>query len=101
MARMSRDDHDALLNELLTPDLEHSRKSEILQQLRVHDSTFNAEYEEVSKTRDTLQKKHDDLVVSNSQLFRQLGDQNVSSQRQEELEQQSLSESITIESLEK
>lgn len=100
MARMSRDDHDALLNELLTPELEHSRKSEILQQLRVHDSTFNSEFEEVSKTRDSLQKKHDDLVVSNSQLFRQLGTMD-RPDKQEEVQQKEFSETITIEQLEK
>ena len=99
MTRMSRDDHDALLNELLTPELEHSRKSEILQQLRTHDATFNAEFEDITKTRDSLQKKHDDLVVSNSQLFRQLGDISTTSKMQEEVKEQEYSETITIEQL--
>lgn len=97
--RLKRDEHEALLNELLTPDLEHSRRTEILTQLRTHDVTFNSEYEELTTKASKLEKDNADLIVSNSKLFRQIG---VTGTEQEpELEKKEFSETITLEQLEK
>jgi hypothetical protein len=100
MPLMSRDDHENLLSELLTPDIEHSRKSEILQQLRVDHGTAHAETNELSKNHEKLQKERDDLVVSNSQLFRQLGTDS-NPEKKEEVQQKEFSETVTLEDLEK
>jgi hypothetical protein len=97
---MERDDHESLLTELLNNDLEHSRKTEILQQLRVDYGTVHAEFGDITKTRDDLQKKHDDLIVSNSQLFRKLGTIDRPDKEKEVVEKE-FSETVTIEQLEK
>jgi hypothetical protein len=100
MPLMSRDDHENLLSELLAPEIEHSRKSEILQQLRVDHGTAHAETNELTEKQQKLQKERDDLVVSNSQLFRQLGTEG-NPEKKEEVEQKEFSETVTLEDFEK
>jgi hypothetical protein len=73
MPLMNRDEHEALLNEMLNPEIEHSRRTEILQQLRVDHVTGHSDYEEVSKTANKLRSDNEDLIISNSKLFRQIG----------------------------
>lgn len=97
--RINRDDHEALLNELLTPDLEHSRKTEILTQLRAHDVTFNSEYEQLNTKATKLETDNADLIVSNSKLFRQIGV--VGTEKEKDVEEKEFSETITLEQLEK
>ena len=70
---MPKEDHENLLNELLTPELEHSRRKEILQLLRTDYGTVLADFGDINKSNEKLQKDNDDLIVSNSQLFRQIG----------------------------
>lgn len=96
---MKREDHEALLNELLNTELEHSRRTEILQQLRVDHSNTHSEYEELSSTKSRLEKDNADLIVSNSKLFRQLGV--VGTPEEPKEEQKEFSQTVTIESLEK
>lgn len=97
---MSKEEHEALLNELLSADLEHSRRTEILQQLRVDYSTVQTDFEELTATKTKLESDNMDLVLSNSKLFRQLGV--TGDKKLEEQEQtKDFSESVTIESLEK
>lgn len=98
---MLREDHENLLNELLTPDLEQSRRTEILQQLRTDYGTVLADFDGLTKTKAKLEKDNSDLVVSNSQLFRQIGIIGGDKESQKKQEEKTLSESITIESLEK
>lgn len=99
MPLMSRDDHEALLNELLNTEIEHSRRTEILQQLRTDHVTGHADFEDISKTNKKLQTDNADLIVSNSKLFRQVGV--VGTGKEEEFEEEEKSKTITIEDLER
>lgn len=101
MPIMSREDHENLLNELLGGDIEHSRRTEILQQLRINHSTAHEEIETFSSNNAKLQADNEDLVVSNSKLFRQLGVVGGNQEHQKKEEQKTVSESITLEALEK
>lgn len=96
---MPRDDHEGLLNELLTPDLEHSRRTEILQQLRVDYSTVLTDVDTFTRNTEKLQRDNSDLVISNSKLFRQLGTQEDPNQKKKE-DEKSFSESVKLEDLE-
>lgn len=96
---MSREDYENLLNELMTPELDHSTKTDILQKLRVDYTNVHSEFDELTKTSSRLQKDNEDLVVSNSKLFRQLGV--VGTPNEEKEEKKEFSETITIEQLEK
>ena len=96
---MPRDNHEALLNELLTADLEHTRRTEILQLLRTDYGTVLTDFEGLTTTSAKLQKEKDDLVVSNSMLFRQIGIKD-DPNRQKQEEEKSFSETVTLESLE-
>lgn len=95
-----REEHEALLNELLTEDLETSRKTEILQLLRNDYVEVIETHDKNTKTLAKLQADKDDLVVSNSKLFRQLGVQSFDKEAQEKEKEKSFSETITIEDLE-
>lgn len=97
---MPRDDHEALLNELLLPDLEHTRRTEILQQLRTDYGTVLTDFDGLTKQTEKLQKENSDLVVSNSMLFRKIGTQDDPNRQQKE-EKKEFSETVTIEQLEK
>ncbi len=97
--RLKREEHEDLLNELLTPDLEHSRKTEILTKLRTHDATFNSEFDDLATRASKLESDNADLVVSNSKLFRQIGV--TGTEKEKEVEKEEFSETITIEQLEK
>lgn len=96
---MSREDHEKLLNELLVGDLEHSRRTEILQQLRGDYATVITDFNKITETNKKLQTDNDDLIVSNSKLFREIG--LVGTQQEEEIKEKEFSETVTIEALEK
>lgn len=96
---MPREEHENLLNELLTPDLEHTRRTEILQHLRTDYGTVLTDFDTMTKDTTKLRKDNEDLIVSNSKLFRQIG-MTGNEQQQQQQQQQTLSETITIESLE-
>ncbi len=100
MPPMKREDHEALLNELLTPDLEHTRRTEILQLLRTDYGTVHADFDDLTKTKAKLEKDNSDLVVSNSMLFRQVGIKDDLASKKKD-DQKTFSESVTLESLEK
>lgn len=97
---MKREEHEALLNELLNAELEQSRRTEILQKLRVDHVTAHTEVEDLTTNNNRLQKHNDDLIVSNSQLFRELGYVG-ENKKPEEVEQKEFSETISIEELER
>lgn len=96
---MSREDHENLLNELLTPDLDHTRRTEILQQLRTQHTQDVTDFEELTNTSTRLQADNDDLVIANSKLFRQLGVTKPEDKKEEETKE--FSETITLEDIEK
>jgi hypothetical protein len=95
-----REEHEDLLAELLSPELEHSRKTEILSKLRDNYTEFTTTHDTLSKTKEKLERDNADLVISNSKLFRQTGIYGESEHKEEEKEQE-FSETITIEALEK
>ena len=96
---MSREDHESLLNELLNPEIDHSRRTDILQQIRVDHVTAHSEVEDLTKANTKFRQDNDDLIVSNSKLFRQLG---VTGTKEEpEVQKKEFSETVTLESIEK
>lgn len=100
MPPMERDAHENLLAELLSADLEHSRKTDILQQLRADYSGVLTDFQELNETKTKLQRDNDDLIVSNSKLFRQAGIVG-DSKKEEEVKEKEFSETITLEALER
>jgi hypothetical protein len=94
---MTRDEHETLLSELLNPDLEHSRRTEILQQMRVDYSGVLSDFDNNTKTIEKLNKDNGDLVLSNSKLFRELKFDTKEDKKVEE--QKEFSETVTIEQL--
>lgn len=97
---MNRDDHEGLLEELLNPELEHQRKTEVLQQLRTDYATVLQEQEDLTGKNEKLKNDNYDLVTSNSQMFRKLGQQEQSQEESQEQEEKEFSETVTIEDLE-
>jgi regulator of replication initiation timing len=98
---MAREEHEALLNELLGSELEQSRRTEILQQLRVDYTDVHTQFTEISQSNKKLQTDNDDLVISNSKLFRQLGVVGGNPEEKKKEEVKEFSETVTIEALER
>lgn len=97
---MEKDEHENLLTELLSPELEQSRKTEILQQLRTDYDSVLGDFTDITEKNEKLAKNNDDLIISNSQLFRQVGNKD-RPEKQEEEEQAEFSETVSLEELEK
>jgi hypothetical protein len=96
---MKREEHETLLNELLNSELEHSRRTEILQHLRTDYTNVHTEFGEISKNNEKLKVDNEDLIISNSKLFRQIGVVGTTEEKKEE--EKDFSSSITIEAIEK
>lgn len=96
---LDKDKHEEYLQELLNPEIEQSRRTEILQALRVDYGTVLADFDDMTKTTEKLQKDNSDLVISNSQLFRQLGTTG-NPDKEKEIEEKEFSETVTLEQLE-
>lgn len=97
---MDKEAYENLLNELNSPDLEHSRRTEILQELRADYSNVHTDFSEFETKTAKLEKDNNDLIISNSKLFREVGIQQDEKLEEKEKEK-SFSEEVTIESLEK
>jgi thioredoxin-related protein len=97
---MSREEHEALLTELLNPEIDHSRRTDILQQIRVDHVTAHGEVEDLSKQNSKFKQDNDDLVISNSKLFRQLGVTSTPT-LEPEVKAKEFSETINLEEIEK
>ena len=94
---MERENHEAILNELLNPEIEQSRRTELLQELRVDYGTVITEHTELTQLNEKLQSDNSDLVISNSKLFRQIG---ITDQKdEEEVKEKEFSETVTLENL--
>ena len=96
---MEKDRHEEILQSLLDPSLEQSQRTELLQELRADYSTVLGDFKDFTEKTEKLQKDNDDLVVSNSMLFRKVGTQGDPDLEKKE-EQKSFSEEITLEALE-
>ena len=97
---MDKEKHEELLTELLSPELEQSRRTEILGMLRTDYNDVHVQHAELTSVKEDLTKKHDDLIVANSQLFRQAGIVG-DSEKEEEVEKKEFSETVTITELER
>jgi regulator of replication initiation timing len=100
MAPLNREDHEKLLNELLDPELEASKKTEILTNLRDNYTGFTTEYETLNQSAEKLKQDNADLVISNSKLFRQTGVLGTTEKPKEE-EKKEFSQTIRISDIEK
>lgn len=100
MPLMERDKHEALLSELLTPELEQSRKTEILTALRADHVGGQTDYTAIETTNKKYLKDNNDLVLANSQLFRQAGVMG-KEEKDDVVVQKQFSETVTLEQLEK
>lgn len=96
---MDREKHEELLNTLLDPDLETSKRTEILQELRVDYNNVLTNHAEMETNIEKLSKDNSDLIVSNSKLFRQMGVVGGEENKEEEKKEE-FSETVTIEELE-
>lgn len=94
---MEREKHESILNELLNPEIEQSRRTELLQELRVDYGSVITDYTELKQSNEKLQADNSDLVVSNSKLFRQIG--LTDTNEKEEVKEKEFSETVTLESL--
>jgi uncharacterized membrane-anchored protein len=95
---LSREEHETLLADLLTPELEAAKKTEILQSLRDNYTEYSTTFEVLSNEKEKLAKDNADLVVANSKLFRQTGIVTEGEPKKDEAKE--FSKSVTIESLE-
>jgi len=95
---MERDKHEGLLTELLGGELEQSRKTEILQDLRNDNNVGIEDTKTFTEKNERLQRDNDDLIVSNSKLFRQTGV--VGQEDEEKVDEKKYSETVTVEELE-
>jgi|SRR5699024_5361603 len=96
---MEREKHEELLNELLDEDLTIDRKTEILQTLRTDHVATHESYTELETNNSKLAKDKDELLLSNSKMFRQLGVTGNEEMEKEE-EEKEFSETVTIKELE-
>lgn len=99
MGLLPRDKFEEILNEL-HGELEHSRKTELLQELRVAQGTAYNDFDDFGKKVEKLQNDNNDLLLSNSKLFRQLEINKPEDKPQEEVKKE-FSETVTIEQLTK
>lgn len=94
---MDRETHEAILNELLNPEIEQSKRTELLQELRVDYGSVITDHSELTQTNEKLLADNSDLVISNSKLFRQIG---ITDQKDnEEVKEKEFSETVTLEGL--
>ena len=95
---MNREEHETLLAELLTPDLDASRRTEILQNIRDNYTEFTTSTEVLVKDKEKLEKDNSALVVANSKLFRSHGI--VVDDEPKKDDKKEFSQTVTIEQLE-
>ena len=93
---MTREEHEEILNQLLNPELEQSQRTELLQSLRVDYGTVLAETLDLNNRNEKLTADNNDLIISNSKLFRQIG---ITTETKKEEEEKDFSETITLENL--
>lgn len=96
---MDREKHEELLNELLGEELTIDRKTEILQTLRTDHVATHESYTELETNNSNLSKDKNELLMSNSKMFRQLGVTG-NEELEKEVEEKEFSETVTIKELE-
>jgi hypothetical protein len=95
---MTREAYETLLNELNNPELEHSRRTEVLSEMRADYSGVLTDFQTFEERTSALEKDNNDLILSNSKLFRQIGV--TGTEIEEEVKEKEFSETITLEEIE-
>lgn len=70
---MTREEYEDHLSKLNNPELTHSERTEVLQLLRADYSTVIDDHQTYESNLSRLKQDNDDLVLSNSKLFRMAG----------------------------
>lgn len=96
---MDREAHEDLLKELAGEEISVSRRMEILQELRTDYTGVTTDFEERDNQIKELQADKEDLTLSNSKLFRKLGEQEDKVKGTEEIKQKNFSETVTVSEL--
>lgn len=97
---MDKKRHEEILAELNNPELDHAKRTDLLSELRQDYGVVHEDFTNLSTNLSTLERDNEDLVKANSKLFRQAGVYD-NEDLNEDLQQKTLSEEITIEALEK
>lgn len=69
---MSRDEYEERLSKLNNPELTHTERTELLQELRADYSGVLDDHQAFESNISKLEKDNQDLLMSNSKLFRSL-----------------------------
>lgn len=96
---LTREEHEAILNQLLLPDTEQSTRTDLLQQLRADYGGVLTDFDNLNTNNKKLSDDNADLVVANSKLFRAQGI--VTDEQKDEDKKKTVSETITIEEIER
>lgn len=94
---MTRDEYEELLGKLNNAELPHSERTELLQTLRADYSGVLDDHQKFETNLEKLQKDNDDLVLSNSKLFRMTAIDKKDDDNPED--DKDFSENVTLESL--
>ncbi len=93
---MESERFEEIMEALNNPEIEHTEKAELLQELR-NDHTKTWEEHSTNTTENAkLKAEKEDLLLTNSRYFNQLSTLNKNGEKNEEQEKQTLSETITI-----
>lgn len=97
----SHEEHEALLSKLNDPELSAEDRTEVLTDLRNNYSSSLESQETLTETNEKLKTSNDDLIRANAKLFNETGAfLGRDSLDEQEEEQQSVSETITLEDME-
>lgn len=91
--------YEEIMSKLNDPELSHTERSELLQELRQDYTQVHEDFKTLTETREKLEAEKNDLLIANSKMFRQLSI-HTDEQTDDEEEQKEFSETITIEQLE-
>jgi len=99
---LSTEEHEAMLAELMTKEVDEARFVEILDAFRADKSQYTVTNSEQESEISKLMKRNADLITANGNLHAQIGVQTYGAdeEKEEEEKQVELSETITISDLE-
>lgn len=94
---MSRDEYEERLSKLNNPELTHTERTELLQELRADYSSVLDDHQAFESNISKLEKDNQDLLMSNSKLFRMTAIDKKDDDNPED--DKDFSENVTLESL--
>lgn len=93
---MNPEEHEEILNTLLNPELEQSQRTELLGKLRADYGSVVTDHRSMSGEMERLNNQNKDLLVTNSQLFRERGVAQYPKEDQQKLKEQERAETIQV-----